>query len=230
MPGAGVANDRAGHDADRPGASDEHVLAQDWERERGVDGVAEWVEDGGHVAVDLGIVVPDIGHRQGDVLGESARPIDADAFRVLAQMPAAGKTIPAAAADDVPFAADDFAGMKVGHVRADRDDLPDELVADDHRHRDRLPRPVIPFVDVYVGATDAGAVHLDEHVVDPDVRLRHVLQPQSRFRLVFDERFHAWFSAASSRRLEDSPAGLGNAGIIAGRTDGAAISWAAVSM
>ncbi len=72
------------------------------------------------------------------ILGERAGPIDADALGVLAQMPPAGEAVAAAAADDVALAADDVAGVKVVDVRADLDDLADELVADDHRHGDRL--------------------------------------------------------------------------------------------
>ena len=127
-------------------------------RERGVDGVAERVEDAGDVAVDAGAVVPDVGHRQREIFGEGAGPIHADAPGVRAEMPAAGEAVAAAAADDVAFAADDFAGEKVVHVRADLDDLADELVADDHRHGDRLLRPGVPLVDVQVGAADAGAI------------------------------------------------------------------------
>jgi len=38
---ADVARDRHGHDADRTGAGDQHVLADEAERQRGVRGVAE---------------------------------------------------------------------------------------------------------------------------------------------------------------------------------------------
>ena len=60
--------------------------------------------------IDARLVVPDVGHRQRDVLGERAGPVDADALGVLAQVPAAGQAVAAAAADDVPLAADDVAG------------------------------------------------------------------------------------------------------------------------
>ncbi len=110
---SGVAHHRGRHDADGPGPGDQHVLAQHRERQGRVDGVAERVEDGGHVAVDARVVVPDVGHRQRDVLGEGAGTVDADALGVLAQMAAAGQAIAAAAADDVPLAADDLAGMEV---------------------------------------------------------------------------------------------------------------------
>ena len=125
------------------------------------------------------------------ILGERAGPIDADALRVLAQMPAAGQAVAAAAADDVPLAADDLADVKIVDVGADLDDLADELVADDHRHGDRLLRPGVPVVDVQVGAADAGAQHLDQHVVDADRRHRHVVEPQAGLGLLLDQGLHA---------------------------------------
>ena len=77
--------------------------------------------------------------------------------RVRAEMAAAGQAVAAASADDVAFAADDVAGLKIGDVGADLDDFADEFVADDHRHGDGLLRPLVPLVDVQVGAADAGA-------------------------------------------------------------------------
>ena len=72
-------------------------------------------------------------------------------------------------------------GKEVVDVGADFDDLADELVADDHRHGDGLLRPGVPVVDVEVGAADAGAKDLDEHVVDADLRFRDVFQPKAGF-------------------------------------------------
>ena len=144
-----------------------------------------------------GPVVPDVGHRQRDVLGERARPLHAEPDRVRAEVPPAGHAVAAAAADDVPLAADDVARVEVAHVRADLDDLADELVPDHERHRDRLLRPGVPRVDVQVGAADAGLAHADQDVVDPDLRLGHVLEPEPRLGLRFDERFHV---SVSDRR------------------------------
>ena len=70
---AGVPDDGDGHAADRPGAGDEHVLAEHREGERGVHGVPERVEDRRHVLGDSGPVVPDVRHRQRHVLRERAR-------------------------------------------------------------------------------------------------------------------------------------------------------------
>jgi hypothetical protein len=54
----------------------------------------------------------------------------------------------------------------------------------DHRHRDRLLRPGVPFVDVQVGAADAGFADLDEDIIDADLRLRDILEPESALRLL----------------------------------------------
>ena len=61
---AGVAGDGGRHQPDRARAGDQHVLAQDREGERGVDRVAERVEDRRDLLVDARPVVPDVGHRQ----------------------------------------------------------------------------------------------------------------------------------------------------------------------
>ena len=172
VPGARVAHDRGGHDPDRPGARDQHVLPEHGERERGVDGVAEGVEDRGHVQVDARRVLPDVRHGQRDELGERARAVDADALGVRAEVPAAGHAVAAATAHEVALAADEVTGREVVDVRSDLDDLAHELVADDHRHRDRALRPGVPGADVQVGAADAGALDADQHVVDADLRLR----------------------------------------------------------
>ena len=57
--GADMAADRRRHDADRPGAGDQHVLADEIEGERRVHGVAERIEDGADLVVDL------VGQRDG---------------------------------------------------------------------------------------------------------------------------------------------------------------------
>ncbi len=87
------------------------------------------------------------------------------------------------AADDVPFAADDFAGMKVLDVAADLDDSADELMADGHGDGNRFLGPGVPLVDMHVGPADAGAENFDQHVARADFGERHVVQPQPRFSM-----------------------------------------------
>ena len=168
------------HQPDRAGTADQHVLAQDREGERGVDRVAERVEDRRDLLVDARPVVPDVGHRQRHVLGERPVASDAETDGVGAQVAAAGEAVAASSADDVAFARDEVARLEVRDVRPDLDDLADELVADHERRGDRLGRPGVPRFDVEVGAADAGLVDPDQDVVDANGRHRHVTQLETR--------------------------------------------------
>ena len=169
---AAVARDRHGHAPDRPGARDEHVLAHEVELERRVGRVAEGVEAGEDVERDRGVDRHGVRRRDAQVLGEGAVAVDADALRVLAQVPAPGEAVAADAADDVALAVDQVALLEPLHGGADLLDHADELVPDDHRRLDRLLRPVVPVVDVHVGAADRGLPDPDEHVVRARGRAR----------------------------------------------------------
>ncbi len=68
--------------------------------------------------------------------------------------------------------------------------LPAVLMADRHGHRNGLLRPLIPLVDVHVGAADRRLGDLDQHVVRADRRLRDIHHPDAGSRFFLDERFH----------------------------------------
>ena len=182
VPGPGVAGHRGRHQADRSGPADQDVLAQDREGERGVDRVPERVEDRGDLLVDTRPVMPDVGHRQDDVLGERPVTTDPETDRFGAQVAAPGQAVPAATAYDVALTRDEVARVEVGDVRADLDDLADELVPDHERRLDRLRRPGIPGFDVQVRPADARLVDADQDVVDADRPASGRRQGQDRVR------------------------------------------------
>ena len=194
------------HAADRPGAGDEHVLADEVEAERGVGGVAEGVEEGGDVVGDVGRQLEGVGGRDAQVLGEAARPVDADTDGVATQMPLAGAAVAAMTAGDVALAGDAIALLETGHVAADLDDLADELVTDRHRHGDGALRPFVPVVDVHVGAADGGLADADEHVVRADIGLVLALHPDARFAFRLHQRLHAMTPMARPTRVKASTA------------------------
>ena len=194
---AGVPRHGRRHDADGAGAGDQHVLAQHGEGKRGVDGVAEGVEDGRDVERNRFVVAPDVGHGQRDVFGERARTVYPHALGVSAQVAAAGEAIAAQAADHVAFPADQVAGEEVHHVGPGLDDPADELVTDRHGHGDGLLRPLVPPVDVHVGAANARAQHLDEHVVDADFGDVHFPEPEARLAPALHQCSHAFTIATS---------------------------------
>jgi len=98
--------------------------------------------------------VPCISSGDSHELGPGTRAIDADALRVWAKVTTAGQTIPAMPASDVTFPNDEIALRKPAHICSHRRDLPDEFVADGHRHGNGLLRPIIPVVNVNISAAD----------------------------------------------------------------------------
>jgi hypothetical protein len=75
-------NDRGGHHADRSGSGNQDILAEDVKAESRMDRVPEGVEDRGDFLIDIGSVMPDVGHRQRQILGERTRAVDSNTFGV----------------------------------------------------------------------------------------------------------------------------------------------------
>ncbi|CAM5629473.1 hypothetical protein RLIN73S_05304 [Rhodanobacter lindaniclasticus] len=182
--------DARGDDADRAGTGDQHVLADQVELQRAVRGVAVGVEEGGQLGGDLVGDRPQLGGRHGHVLGERAVAVHADADGVRAQVLAAGAAVAAVAADDVAFGGDAVADLVAGDAGADLHDAADELVADGEARLDRALAPLVPLVDVQVGAADGGFLDPDQHFVGTDLGHRHLFHPDALFGLALDQGFH----------------------------------------
>ena len=118
---------------------------------------------------------------------------------VRAQVAASGQTVPAPPTNNVPLAADNVARMKVPDIRSHRDDLSDELMPDDQWNRNSSRAgPFVPFVDVEIGAANAGIKDANLYVANIRPRLLHVFQPQT-------VRLHSFLQGLSSLGLP-SPA------------------------
>jgi len=113
---AGMTDYGGSHQADWSGAGDQNIFAEDGEGESGMYGIAEGVKDGGDIAINTVVMMPDIGHGQGDIFSKCAGAIDADALSFGAQVSPSGEAVAAATADHVPFTADDVTGMEVSDV------------------------------------------------------------------------------------------------------------------
>jgi hypothetical protein len=188
--GTGVAGDGGGHDADGAGSGDEDIFAEDGKGQGGVDGVAEGIEDSGDLAGDAGSMLPDVGHGEDDVLGEGTVAVDSDTEGVGAEMAAAGEAVAATSADDVAFSADELANSDVGDIGADFNDLADELVADDEAGGNGGAGPRVPVVDVEIGTADTGGENANFDVVDADLRLRDLFEPEAALGPAFYECLH----------------------------------------
>ncbi len=190
VPSARVPRDRRTHQANRTGPGNEHILAQHRERQGGVNGVSERIEDCRDILIDGRVMTPDVGHGQRDVFRECAWPVDAYAFSVRAKMTPARQAIPATAASHVPFPAHDVPGIKICDVRAHLHNFAHKLVPDHHRDIYGFLRPVVPLINVQIRAADSRAMHTNEHVIDPNFWRFHVLEPKPGFFFAFYECFH----------------------------------------
>ena len=129
-------------------------------------GISKGIKDRGDLGIDTRPMLPDVSHRQGNILSKRSRAVDSHTLCVAAQMPASCQAVAAMAADDVAFAADDFAGKEVYDVGPDLDDFADELMADDQWQKDSSLCPGIPLIDVQVGPADPSLIYPDEYVID----------------------------------------------------------------
>ena len=162
--------------------------------------VAERVEDGSDVQVDLGQVRPEVAGRHHDELGEGAVTLDADPNGVGAQRPAAGHAVAAAPAHDVPLGADDLAWKDRGDAITQLHHLADELVPNHQRRVDGRLRPFVPALDVEVGAADSCAQDADQDLSGTWFGVGDVLQPQTGCCFGFDQRLHSRQDSGGSER------------------------------
>src|SRR5208283_1706449 len=162
---ADVARDRARHDANRTCAGDEHILADQVERQGCVRGIAERVKNRRQI---VGNVVGDLERvecRNHEVLSERAFAIDANADCVATQMAPPRTAIATVTAGDVAFARYTVTDFEPTHLLPDFDDLADVFVPDLHRHWNSLLRPFVPIPDMDVSAADRCLANADHDVV-----------------------------------------------------------------
>ncbi len=186
----GVTGNGGRHAANGAGAGDQHIFSQHVEGQRRMGGVAQGVEAGENIPWDGGIAVPDVGHRDAQILGKSSRPVNPHTAGIHAQVAAAGQAVAAAAADQVPFAGDNVTGLKIMHVVADIRDRTDKFVPDVHGNRNRFLGPGIPVIYMNVGAANGSFVDFNQDIIDTDLRHINIFQPNAGFRFGFDEGFH----------------------------------------
>jgi hypothetical protein len=172
------------------GTRHQHILADQIEGKRGVDRIAQRIEDCRdfirHIVGDRHYIVL----RDRKVFGECAGTIYADAQRVAAQMAPARSAVSAMAADDMSLARYALADFVFSDGCAEIRDGSDKFMAGDHGNRHGLLRPLVPIVDMNVGAADRVFFDLDQHVVRADLGKRHLLHPDAGFGFRFDECAH----------------------------------------
>ena len=100
------------------------------------------------------------------------------------------------------LAGDALADREARDARAEFRDLADILMADDLRGLYMLLRPLVPFVDMDVGAADRGLVDLNENFSRARHRNRHLPQLQSGAGCGFYNGIHHLFHFKSALSSE----------------------------
>src|SRR3954454_19129525 len=145
-----------------------------------MNGVAERVEDGCDLDIQLRRVPPHVAGRYSDELSKAAVAMNAHSLGVRAELAASGKAVTTATADQVTFNADQVTFSDGVDARTNGCYVTGNLVPEHDGRRHHRPDRRVPRPDVQVGATDAGARHLDQHLTPLHLRLGNVDQVESR--------------------------------------------------
>src|SRR5690606_39755365 len=101
-----------------------------------------------------------------------------------------GPAIATVAARYVALSSHPLPHPKPVDLRADLGDLAHELVTHHHRHGDGGTSPLVPVVDVEIGATDRCSSDPHQHLVGADLGNRHFFHPQARLGLRLHQSLH----------------------------------------
>ena len=94
-------------------------------------------------------------------------------------MPSSCQAIAAPATDDVSFPAHNIAGIKVIYVRSNFNNFANKFMPDGHGNGHGSLRPIVPLVNMNVGAADACVVDANQHIIDADLGFTNLFQPQT---------------------------------------------------
>ena len=191
------ARDFRAHGADRAVSQYRDRLSREVRDLRGVDRVAQGVQESADARRhDVPVERDDVVRGNHHVLREAAVLVDPQNARVLADMPLSRPARPAVAAGDVHLGRDvqSFAQVLALRLRAEPDDLAAELVSIDARGLHDRRHRLVPLVDVTIGSADRGRENPDEHLSGAGTRHWHRLDLRSlppRQRLRLDDSRHA---------------------------------------
>jgi hypothetical protein len=137
--------------------------------------------------------MPHVGRGHRDILGETSIAVDADDLRMRADVRVSGAAQKAAAVYDVTLCSDAIALLHIGHECSNLNDIACEFMTDDEWRLASRARPVIPVVNVNVGAAHPRATNANQYFIVADSRLGNITQHESGTSFFFNECFH--FSA-----------------------------------
>src|SRR5579883_996658 len=137
----------------------------------------------------------------GNVLRKGAIAIHADNLDVATDMSLAGTALVALATGNVRLRGDKITRSKRGDFTPNLHNLTRKFMSKDARDLYATLCPGIPFVDMYICATDRGGFHLHQDIARANLRNIDKGNRRSRRRLGFEGRLH--FTDHFSKILHD---------------------------
>src|SRR5580698_7419635 len=136
--------------------------------------VAEWIEERAEVARDRRAELPDVRCRNTNVVGEGSIGIDAEDLHELADMRLSAAALQAVAAGNVHLGGDEVAHLHILYQFADSRHGAAELMSRNVGRLDAGLGPLVPVIDVQVGATDGGCLYGNEYIAGSKGWNRHL--------------------------------------------------------
>ena len=99
-------------------------------------------------------------------------------------------TVTAVAAGDMAFTADPLANMEAGNAFTQGSNLAHIFVADGLTGFDMLGCPIVPLIDMDIGATDGGFVNFDQDFTGAGFRDGNLGQNETRTGMRLYKRIH----------------------------------------
>ena len=152
--------------------------------------VSHRVVNAADVVADRVIEVPYIRRRHRDEFSKAPVAIHPDDPRERADVSIARATKKTAAVHDVTFRSYAITLLHIRDETPHLHDVSSEFVTDDKRRLASRLRPVIPVVNVHIGAAHACAPHANENFVISDSRLRNISQCEARTSRFLHQCFH----------------------------------------
>jgi len=146
----------------------------DLSRKAGVHRIPQRIQQRRIIYRNGRVDLPDVRLRYAHVFRERAWSIHPKDGHVLTDMRFADPALEALAARHMHLCGDEVAFLHRSDVPAHLRHVSAKLMPRHQRRLDAVLRPVVPLVDVQVGPTDGGGLHLNQNIVGPELRYGHL--------------------------------------------------------
>ncbi len=182
MPRACMPGNGSCHTTDRPGSSNQNILAKDIKRKCSMGRIAKGVRAGKDIHWNFGITKPDVGDGDRKIFGKSTGSINSHTTGFHTEVPPSSQTVTTATANQMTFTGDEVTRFEVMNISAYLRHSSNKLMSHMHRNRYRPLSPFIPVVDMNIRAAYRCLVNSNQNIIDSNLGNRHLFQPDSGLR------------------------------------------------